>query len=207
VSLVDRWLSRQRAYTDAATFATTATSLQKSSISTELSVATPLRHPATLKTAATGSPEMSQPVATPSRHEKALDSKGSDALSQLSQLSQEADCEACGEAEETRVVERAETIGTPETGPVEPVLLRDGRRLWRFRADCALQPPAPQAMELIDEARWCGAVLVADGPELIVVERWRSRLPPETRDALRRRAAEVIRAMRRERRPGDDIPV
>jgi hypothetical protein len=65
----------------------------------------------------------------------------------------------------------------------------------------------PEAMALIDEARRCGAVLVADGPELIVVERWRSRLPSETRDVLRHRAAEVIGAMRRERRARDDIPV
>jgi hypothetical protein len=91
--------------------------------------------------------------------------------------------------------------------PPEPVLMPDGRSLWRFGANGMPLSATPQAMELIDEARRYGVVLVADGPELIVVERWRSRLPPETRDALRRRAAEVIRAMRQQIRPGDDIPV
>jgi hypothetical protein len=89
----------------------------------------------------------------------------------------------------------------------EPVLLPDGRSLWRFGANGMPLSATPEAMELIDEARRCGAVLVADGSELIVVERWRSRLPPETRDALRHRAADVIGAMRRERRARDDIPV
>jgi|HubBroStandDraft_6_1064221.scaffolds.fasta_scaffold212818_2 hypothetical protein len=82
----------------------------------------------------------------------------------------------------------------------EPVLMPDGRSLWRFGANDMPLSATPQAMELIDEARRCGAVLVADGPELIVVERWRSRLPSETRDALRHRAAEVIGAMRRARK-------
>jgi hypothetical protein len=91
--------------------------------------------------------------------------------------------------------------------PPEPVLMPDGRSLWRFGANGMPLSATPQAMELIDEARRYGVVLVGDGPELIVVERWRSRLRPETRDALRHRAAEVIGAMRRERRARSNIPL
>jgi hypothetical protein len=83
-------------------------------------------------------------------------------------------------------------FGLPEI-PEEPLLLRDGRRLWRFRAgEIPDDPPREQAAALIDSAHWRGAVVVADGRELIVVEPWLSRLPRETLCELRRCASEVI---------------
>jgi hypothetical protein len=84
-------------------------------------------------------------------------------------------------------------IGIPEI-PDVPVLLRDGRRLWRFPSaeDCA----PDKAAALINEARHCGAVLVADGRELIVVERWLSCLPVETLCELRRYASGTIAVLR-----------
>jgi hypothetical protein len=83
-------------------------------------------------------------------------------------------------------------VGIPEI-PHEPVLLQDGRRIWRFSEaqDCT----ADQAAVLIDQAHWCGAVLVADGRELIVVERWLSSLPLETLCELSRCANAVIAAL------------
>src|ERR1700730_7751891 len=57
---------------------------------------------------------------------------------------------------------------------VGPVLLPDGRRLHRVRAD-SIPSTAPDHLHgLLDQARWCGVVLVADGCDLIVVERWLS---------------------------------
>jgi hypothetical protein len=85
--------------------------------------------------------------------------------------------------------------GLPEI-PDVPVLLRDGRRMWRFSRgeDCG----PDQAAALINEARWCGAVVAADGREqLIVVERWMSGLPVETLLELRRCAGGVIAALHR----------
>jgi|HubBroStandDraft_4_1064222.scaffolds.fasta_scaffold75996_3 hypothetical protein len=88
-------------------------------------------------------------------------------------------------------------FGIPEI-PDEPVLLRDGRRLWRFSQaqDCT----PDRAAALIDQAYWCGAVLVADGCELIVVERWLSNLPIETLCELRRCASEVISVLQQRSR-------
>jgi hypothetical protein len=117
------------------------------------------------------------------------------------------DCQTVGETLGPETIAATATLPAPdapvetsETWLGEPVQLRDGRRLWRFHANDMPLSATPQAMDLIDEARHCGTVLVADGSELIVVERWLSRLPSETRDALRRRAAEVIGAMRQQRR-------
>jgi hypothetical protein len=79
--------------------------------------------------------------------------------------------------------------------PDEPTLLRDGRRMHRFRAaDLSTSPPA-DAAGLVDDARWRGVVLVADGRDLIVVERWLSNLPEETLNALRDNAGDVIAAL------------
>jgi hypothetical protein len=64
---------------------------------------------------------------------------------------------------------------------VEPLLLRDGRRLWRFRAEVMVpRGPSPHLVPLIECAREFGIVLVADGDTLVVVEPWQSSLPPET---------------------------
>lgn len=80
-------------------------------------------------------------------------------------------------------------LGVPEFFD-EPILLRDGRRLWRFppAAECAPN----QAAALIDHAHYCGAVLIADGRELIVVERWLSCLPAESLCELRRCSTGVV---------------
>jgi hypothetical protein len=89
------------------------------------------------------------------------------------------------QAEGTKASIDADGIG-------EPALLRDGRRLHRFRADRASMLRSEGAAGLVDEARFHGAVLIADGPELIVVERWLSVLPEETLRALKDRAGSVI---------------
>jgi hypothetical protein len=101
-------------------------------------------------------------------------------------------------------------FGLPEM-PEEPLLLRDGRRLWRFRAGEIPDTPREQIAELIHQAHWHGAGLVADGRELVVVERWLSNLPREALVELRRCAGGVIAellsrgraplARRRDRRP------
>jgi hypothetical protein len=72
----------------------------------------------------------------------------------------------------------------------EPVVLRDGRRLYRFRAVGTAS--SEDVGNLLDRARWRGAVLVADGRELIVVEPWLSTLSPETLRELRDNAGAII---------------
>lgn len=73
-----------------------------------------------------------------------------------------------------------------------PVLLRDGRRLYRFRVAEESTRQSGDAADLVDDARYRGAVLVVDGHELIVVERWLSALPEETLRALKNNAGSVI---------------
>lgn len=80
----------------------------------------------------------------------------------------------------------------------EPALLPDGRRLHRFRASEVPSSVPPHVPSLLVEARWCGAVLVADGLELIVVERWLSRLPWDALLALKDDAGAVIALLRGE---------
>jgi hypothetical protein len=86
---------------------------------------------------------------------------------------------------------RRARFGLPEI-PESPLMLRDGRRLWRFRAGEIRDTPRDQTAALVDQAHWHGAVLVADGRELIVVERWLSRLPRDVLCELRLCAAGVI---------------
>jgi hypothetical protein len=74
--------------------------------------------------------------------------------------------------------------------PGEPVLLRDGRRLHRFRATEAAS--CADIDNLLDRARWRGAVLVADGRALIVVEPWSSALNPEILRELRDNAGAIV---------------
>jgi len=82
--------------------------------------------------------------------------------------------------------------------PVEPLLLRDGRRLYRFAAETIPERTPVRAMELIEEVYWRGAVLVADGADLIVVERWLGALPVEMLEAIHDCAAEVIAVLRQQ---------
>jgi hypothetical protein len=100
--------------------------------------------------------------------------------------------------------------GATEKEPIvtasKPVLLRDGRRLHRFRAE-VIPPFKPDHAEVaLDGARCRGAVLVADGPELIVVEPPEG-LPGEMLQALGRDASAIIATLRgesRERSGGSD---
>jgi hypothetical protein len=85
-----------------------------------------------------------------------------------------------------------------------PVLLADGRWLWRFRAE-SIPEATSRASVLTGEAHCRGAVLVADGVELIVVEQ--SWPPLEIRGELRQRAGEIIAVLRRQSRCRDNDPV
>src|SRR5690349_8308432 len=58
--------------------------------------------------------------------------------------------------------------------PPLPLLLSDGRRLWRFPADSIPAGTDDDCRDLAGTARAHGAVLVADGRDLILVERWLS---------------------------------
>jgi hypothetical protein len=93
----------------------------------------------------------------------------------------------------------AEIEGMKSVDPM-PVLLPDGRRLHRFRADSIPASAPDNAGALRDQARWHGAVLVADGHDLIVVERWQSTLPPETLRVLKDAAGAIIAYLRGESR-------
>lgn len=81
-----------------------------------------------------------------------------------------------------------------------PMLMPDGRRLHWFRADHVPLAAPDHVPGLIEQARWCGVVLVADGRELVVVERWQSTLPVETLRALKDAAGAVIAHLRGELR-------
>jgi hypothetical protein len=94
---------------------------------------------------------------------------------------------------------------------VEPILLADGRRLHRFRAADPIPALAPRhLLPLINAARSYDAVLVADGSDLIVIERWLSELPLSTLRALVAEAANVIALLRAESRArtaaDEDVP-
>jgi hypothetical protein len=88
-------------------------------------------------------------------------------------------------------------LSASDTGPLgEPVLYPDGSRVWRFRAVNIPALPSEHVVALVDVAFSHGAVLVADGSELIVVERWQSTLSPETLGALREDIGDVIAVLR-----------
>lgn len=82
----------------------------------------------------------------------------------------------------------------------EPLRLRDGRRLWRWRADTIAPAVSDAARALADEARRFGCVLVADGLDLVVVEPWLSELPEQLRDGLAANAETIIALLRGESR-------
>ena len=79
-----------------------------------------------------------------------------------------------------------------------PRVLRDGRRLYRFHADTIASSVPASIAELIDSVRNLDVVLVADGQELIVVDRPRRPLSDQQLRALRSEAAAVIAALRQE---------
>lgn len=104
---------------------------------------------------------------------------------------------------EGRTVVRESEVAVPRIGkpelPDEPILLRDGRRLWRFRADTIPEHASGTTVELVKKAQWHGTVLVADGLELIVVKPWLAFLPYEML-GLQQASGEVIALLRRQSR-------
>ena len=85
-------------------------------------------------------------------------------------------------------------------GRLEPLLMRDGRRLWRFHAESVPEVLNDKDIRPAVEARWCGCTLVADGLGLIVVEPWMSELPDHVRDDLAANAGTIIALLRGESR-------
>ena len=81
-----------------------------------------------------------------------------------------------------------------------PLILRDGRVMHRFRAGEIPASPQPEVAGLLDKVRRGGVVLVADGAELCVVERFRGQLHPRTLRELRERAGAAIAVLRGEHR-------
>jgi hypothetical protein len=80
-----------------------------------------------------------------------------------------------------------------------PLLLPDGRRLHRFRADSIPEhAPGFVAQALIEQSRLSGVVLVPDGYELIVVEKLPIGQMAEILSALRDRAGAIIAVLRQE---------
>ena len=155
---------------------------------------------------------MSQPVAGELRPENHQNSAVLTPLSRMSQLSRQGptgdvasiDVGARAhelrdaEAERTALVER--NTGVPLATFGKALLLPDGRRLHRFRADTIPASAPHHAGALHNQARWYGAVLVADGHDLIVVEGWQSTLPLETLPALKDAAGAIIAYLRGESR-------
>ena len=78
--------------------------------------------------------------------------------------------------------------------------MRDGRRLWRWHAASIPSIVSVSARALADEARAFGCVLVADGCDLLLVERWRSELPDDVREGLATNAGAIIALLRGESR-------
>jgi hypothetical protein len=95
-------------------------------------------------------------------------------------------------------------VGTGALGSAKdakgPVILRDGRVMWRFRAGDFPRSPADETAALIERVRRAGVVLVADGVELHVVERRERRLHPQVLRSLQDNAGAVIAVLRGEHR-------
>jgi hypothetical protein len=72
--------------------------------------------------------------------------------------------------------------------------------MWRFRAAEVPSSPSPDTTALLDKVRSVGVVLVADGMELHVVERWKRQLHLQTLRDLRANAGAVIAVLRGEHR-------
>jgi hypothetical protein len=72
--------------------------------------------------------------------------------------------------------------------------------MHRFHASEIPSSPEPDTAGLLDKARRGGIVLVADGPELHVVERWQGQMHPSALRTLRDNAGGVIAVLRYEHR-------
>jgi hypothetical protein len=91
--------------------------------------------------------------------------------------------------------------GAPaSSGPKTPLVLRDGRVTWRFRAGEIPTTRSPETAVLLEKVRRTGVVLVADGIELHVLERRKGELHPNTLRALRDAAGATIAVLRGEHR-------
>jgi hypothetical protein len=82
----------------------------------------------------------------------------------------------------------------------KPLILRDGRTMWRFRAAEIPAQASPDTAALLDRVRRAGVVLVADGAELHGVERRKGQLHPNTLRSLRDNAGAAIAVLRGEHR-------
>jgi hypothetical protein len=80
------------------------------------------------------------------------------------------------------------------------LLLRDGRSLWRFRADAIPEHASETTVGLVEKAQWHGLVLVADGLDLIIVRPWLGFLSYEMLEHFQRNSGEVIALLRRQSR-------
>lgn len=83
-------------------------------------------------------------------------------------------------------------------GIPEPLPMRDGRVLHRFPADMIPRAPDPTTAALVSAAQEHGAVLVGDGPTLILVEPKGSNLPRNTLARILQSADDIIAALRAE---------
>jgi hypothetical protein len=72
--------------------------------------------------------------------------------------------------------------------------------MWFFRAAAIPSSVSPDTAVLVERVRRAGVVLVADGPELHVVERWRGQLHSNMLRALRDNAGAAIAVLRGEHR-------
>ena len=80
----------------------------------------------------------------------------------------------------------------------DAVLLRDGRRFYKFHASEIPSAVPRHVTNLVEAARFHRVVLVADGHDLVVVEPWLSDVEFETIAALKSQAGAVIAALRGE---------
>ena len=111
------------------------------------------------------------------------------------------------EEERAAIIEHDVARMDPAPECVPPLLLRDGRRLHSFPArNIPATADDDVVTSLVDRSRHLGAVLVADGMTLVLVEPRRG-LPPQLLAEFCRRAGAIIAALRGEhRRRTDETP-
>ena len=94
----------------------------------------------------------------------------------------------------------AQTCEKPVQLNRECFLLRNGRVMYFFRAAEIPLSALRDTAALLDRVRGAGVVLVADGPELHVVERWGGQLHPNTLRALEDNSGAAIAVLRGQHR-------
>ena len=88
----------------------------------------------------------------------------------------------------------------PTSAPRNPLFLRDGRVMHRFRATEIPAQPSPDTAVLLDKVRRVGVVLIGDGMEVHIVERWKGQLHRQALRTLQDNAGAVITVLRGEHR-------